>query len=146
IDGWKRTYLLNLSPTYYESDNFPLVIALHGTGGSAIQCERDYGLTRKADENGYVIVYPEGVPRPGPFAIRTWNAGRCCDYAQHQQVDDVKFIRTLLDEIVTKYKIDTDRVYVTGMSNRSEERRVGKECRTGRWPTHSTHKCIGRSG
>lgn len=117
IVGQERTYLLNLPDTYEEGDSFPLVVALHGTGGSAEQCERDYGLSTKADMLGYVIVYPEGIPRPGPFKIRTWNAGKCCDYSMEQGADDVKFIRTLIQGLTKKFKVDPDRVFVTGMSN-----------------------------
>lgn len=117
IDGWSRTYLLNLPPGYYENDKFPLVVALHGTGGSALQAERDYGLTLKAESSNYVIVYPEGVPRPGVFGIRTWNAGKCCDYAKDKQIDDVEFINTVIDRMISDFKVDPNRIYITGMSN-----------------------------
>ena len=117
LDGWERTYLLNLPPNYYQANDVPLVVALHGTGGSALQCERDYGLTEKAEEQGHAIVYPEGIPRPGPFRIRTWNAGRCCDYAMNYAVDDVGFITTLIDQLVRDYKINPAKIYLTGMSN-----------------------------
>jgi|GEM_PF-2748017 len=70
----------------------------------ALQCERDYGLTAKAIETNWVIVYPEGVPRPGPFEIRTWKAGTCCDYAVANNVDDVGFIRLVIGEMVRTYK------------------------------------------
>lgn len=118
VDGRNRTFVLNLPPTYYESDtSLPLVIALHGTGGSAMQVERDYGFTGKANAGNFIIVYPEGVRSSGLLGLRTWNAGTCCDFAMYQQIDDVKYIRTLLDNLMTRYRINTKRVYVTGMSN-----------------------------
>ncbi len=118
VDGRARTYLLNLPPAYYESDTtLPLVIGLHGTGGSAIQFERDYGFTDKANSVGFIAVYPEGVRSTGILGLRTWNAGTCCDFALEQGIDDVKYIRTLLDKLVTSYKINPKMVYVTGMSN-----------------------------
>jgi len=118
VDGRERFYLLNLPPGYYESDTtLPLVIGLHGTGGSATQFERDYGFTDKAKQAGFIIVYPEGVRSAGILKLRTWNAGTCCDFAMEQGIDDVKYIRTLLDKLVTSYKINPKRVYVTGMSN-----------------------------
>lgn len=117
IDGRHRTYLLNLPSIYEKGDAFPVVVALHGTGGSAEQCERDYGLTTKADKLGYIIVYPEGTPRPGPLGIRTWNAGECCDYSSIQDINDVKFIDVLLTGLSKEFKVDRDRIFVTGMSN-----------------------------
>lgn len=118
IDGRDRLYLLNLPPAYYESDTtLPLVIGLHGTGGSAVQFERDYSFTDKANNAGFTVVYPEGVRSTGILGLRTWNAGTCCDFAKEQNIDDVKYIRTLLDKLVTSYKINPKKVFVAGMSN-----------------------------
>lgn len=118
VDRLSRTYTLALPPQYYETDTtFPLVLGLHGTGGSANQFERDYGLTAKANREGFIAVYPEGVRSDGPLGIRTWNAGECCDYAMQRNIDDVKFISTLIDELIAKYKINPRRIYATGMSN-----------------------------
>ncbi|MCG6191178.1 extracellular catalytic domain type 1 short-chain-length polyhydroxyalkanoate depolymerase [Maribellus maritimus] len=117
IERKARTYLLNLPPNYYESRNFPLVIALHGTGGDAYQFENDYGFTKTANDNQFVVVYPEGVRSDGILGVRTWNAGTCCDYAMENNIDDVEFIKELIDRLESKYKIDSKRIYVTGMSN-----------------------------
>ncbi len=118
VDGLSRTYVLALPPAYYDSDTtFALVLGLHGTGGSGNQFERDYGLTAKANREGFIVVYPEGVRSDGPLGIRTWNAGECCDYAMQKNIDDVKFIRVLIDQLAGRYKIDPGRIYATGMSN-----------------------------
>ncbi|HEX3006582.1 MAG TPA: PHB depolymerase family esterase [Bacteroidales bacterium] len=117
VDGIQRYYLLNLPPNYYQQDTFPLVIVLHGAGGSALQCEKDYKLTERANAENYVIVYPEGVRNDGVFGLRTWNAGSCCDFAAQRNVNDVGFISKLIDKLVADYKIDRKRIYVTGMSN-----------------------------
>src|SRR5262245_30837206 len=98
VDGRARTYLLNLPPRYYaDSSKFSLVLALHGAGGKASQFEQDYGFTDKANDAGFIVVYPEGVQSNGVLGLRTWNAGTCCDYALENHVDDVKFIRGLID-------------------------------------------------
>jgi polyhydroxybutyrate depolymerase len=118
VDGRNRTFLLNLPPGYYESDTtLPLVIGLHGTGGSAAQFDHDYGFTTKANNNNFIIVYPEGVRSTGILGLRTWNAGTCCDFALEQQINDVKYIGALLDNLLSRYRINAKRVYITGMSN-----------------------------
>lgn len=118
VDGRQRTYLLNLPPGYYSgSEDFALVIAMHGTGGSASQFEADYKFTQKANNEQFIVVYPEGTKSDGFLGIRTWNAGYCCDYSAVHNIDDVKFISTLIDFLSRNYKIDTRRVYATGMSN-----------------------------
>lgn len=109
--------MLNLPPHYYDTSNIPLVIALHGLGGSASQCERDYGITGKGNDAGFIVAYPEGVRNDGVLGLRIWNAGTCCQYARNNNIDDVHFISTLIDTLLAKYKIDAKRVYVTGMSN-----------------------------
>lgn len=118
VDGLNRSYLLNLPPNYNESTDFALVIGLHGGGGNALQMEKNYFLTEKANQAKFAIVYPEGVKSDGILGLRTWNAGTCCDYAVEKQIDDVKFINQLIDYILEKYpKISPKKVYATGMSN-----------------------------
>jgi polyhydroxybutyrate depolymerase len=117
VDGYQRTYLLNLPPDYNNNTPLPLVIALHGTAGSALQMERDYKLTTKSNNAGFIVVYPEGVPSNGRLGVRTWNAGSCCDFAMEQNINDVKFIRQLIEKVAVTYKIDPKKIYATGMSN-----------------------------
>src|SRR4051812_26203424 len=117
LDGYERSYLLNLPPTYNDSSNFSLVIALHGLAGSANQMEQDYGLTTKSNSAGFIVVYPEGVRSDGFLGIRTWNAGTCCDFAMQHNIDDVHFIRQLIQKLTSTYKINPKKIYVTGMSN-----------------------------
>lgn len=121
IDGITRSYTIKLPSDYYQNDNTrPLVIGLHGTGGNAAQFESTYGLAQKGDQEGFITVYPDGVEKQdglGLLEIRTWNAGSCCDYAMYTNVDDVKFISTLIDHISNRFNVNAKKVYVTGMSN-----------------------------
>ncbi|WP_153796024.1 alpha/beta hydrolase family esterase [Foetidibacter luteolus] len=121
IDGIRRTYIVKLPENYYETDSVrPLVIGLHGTGGNAGQFEKAYGFEQKGNEEGFITVYPDGVEkqdRAGLLNIRTWNAGSCCDYAMYTNVNDVKFISSLIDNIGHRFKVNRKKVYVAGMSN-----------------------------
>lgn len=110
-----RYYLQHLPPTYNPVTPSALILALHGGLGSGPQLENQSGLSAKADQENYVVVYPEGVV--GNFGIRTWNAGGCCGYALDNNVDDVGFIDQLLDTLIEHLSIDTNRIFVTGMSN-----------------------------
>jgi len=115
----QRFYIVKLPKAYYEdpSRKFPVVLALHGTGGSAAQMESTSELNVRADQSDFIVVYPEGVRSDGVLGIRSWNAGNCCDYAMRENVDDVGFIARLLDHLTTTFKVDERCVYVTGMSN-----------------------------
>jgi polyhydroxybutyrate depolymerase len=93
-----------------------LIIALHGGFGSATNLEEQSGLSKKADAEKFIVVYPEGI-KSIPLGIRTWNAGWCCGYASNVNSDDIGFIAALLDSLENHVNIDTDRIYATGMSN-----------------------------
>lgn len=116
-DGVDRTYVVRTPGGLAKHDTrVPLVLVLHGGGGNAGNAERMTGFTAKAEEEGFIVVYPEGT---GRFRKRhlTWNAGHCCGKAMKDGVDDVGFIRALIDKLVVDYPIDPNRIYVTGMSN-----------------------------
>ncbi|SFC67153.1 extracellular catalytic domain type 1 short-chain-length polyhydroxyalkanoate depolymerase [Spirosoma endophyticum] len=118
-DGQTRIYWIHLPPAYKKNgSSLPLVIALHGGGGSGQQFESQSKLSEKADQEGFVVVYPDGLQNPGVLHLRTWNAGACCgQVASTQEADDVGFISKLIYKLTTTYQIDEKRVYATGHSN-----------------------------
>ncbi len=111
----ERTYLVHVPPKYDGSKPVPIVLVFHGGASNAEQMVRFCGLNEKADEAGFLAIYPSGSGRlPGAL---TWNGGNCCGYAAAQNIDDVAFVRGILDDLATAAKIDAKRVYATGMSN-----------------------------
>lgn len=115
VGGLERTYTLRLPGAYDGTTLMPLVIAMHGGFGSGTQLEGQSQLTVKADQENFLVVYPDGVA--STIGIRTWNAGWCCGYAVNNNIDDVGFIDALIDSLADDHAIDTMRVYATGMSN-----------------------------
>jgi polyhydroxybutyrate depolymerase len=117
-DGFMRTFRVHLPSGYYEAtNNLPLVLALHGGGGSAEQFEAQSELNEKSDTENFIVVYPEGRENPN-LPIKTWNAGKCCGQnASTRNTDDVGFIAKLIDHMVSEYKTDSKKVYATGHSN-----------------------------
>jgi polyhydroxybutyrate depolymerase len=97
----------------------PLVLVLHGGGGNAANAEAMTGFTAKAREEGFIVVYPEGTGRAGRRGqhLLTWNAGHCCGSAMTSGVDDVSFIRSLIEQLQRDLPVDPQRIYVTGLSN-----------------------------
>lgn len=115
VGALQRTYTVRLPSTYDGVTPLPLVIAMHGGFGSGAQLENQSLLTATAEQEGFIVVYPDGVPNP--LGIRTWNAGGCCGYSMNNNIDDAGFISALLDTLFSELAIDTVRVYATGMSN-----------------------------
>jgi polyhydroxybutyrate depolymerase len=116
-DGRQRTALVHVpDKVAAESKPVPVVLNLHGGGGSA-RAHRDYvRMDALADREGFVVVYPNGTGRLEDRLL-TWNAGLCCGYAAAEGVDDVGFMRVLLGAVAARVPIDTARVYATGLSN-----------------------------
>lgn len=92
-----------------------LVLSLHGGGGNAYRHEETVRLAPKADAAGFLLVTPQGSGRRRD--ILTWNAGNCCGYARNAAVDDVGFVRALIDAVSAEVCVDPKRVYATGFSN-----------------------------
>ena len=116
--GLQRKYIVYAPSSYDQKQGFPLVIAIHGGGGSAEGSIDYFELTQKAEEENFMIAYPQG------YAIQvlgknfgSWNGGNCCGPALKKNVDDVGFIRKMILKIEKDYNIDAKRIYVTGMSN-----------------------------
>jgi polyhydroxybutyrate depolymerase len=114
VNGLTRTYLIRIPAVYDKNKSSPLLIVLHGGGGSG---EKMLKLTKGAfnglsDKDGFVVIYPDGIENH-------WNDGRKeVKYRTHtENIDDVAFISALIDYLVTESNIDTKRVYATGISN-----------------------------
>jgi polyhydroxybutyrate depolymerase len=115
VDERERAYLVHVPKSYDEAKPTPVVLAFHGGGSHAEQMVRFCGLNGKADEAGFIAVYPSGTGRLP--RMLTFNGGNCCGYAMRNEVDDVAFVRALLDDLATVANVDPKRVYATGMSN-----------------------------
>ncbi len=116
-DGRTRTYRLHV-PAELPDRPVPLLVALHGGTGSGAQFERSSGFDAQADARQMIVVYPDGVGSgPDETELRTWNSGLCCGASMRKQVDDVEFVRELLDTIEQQYSIDPTHVFAAGHSN-----------------------------
>ncbi len=114
--GRRRTYVLHLPPAHDGRTPLPLVVVLHGGGGNAGNAIALTGFSDLADRDAFAVVYPNGTGRLEDRLL-TWNSGNCCGYALEHQVDDVGFLRALLQTLEAGAGVDPRRVYVTGISN-----------------------------
>jgi polyhydroxybutyrate depolymerase len=114
VGGLKRTYHVQVPAGHDPTKPAPVVLALHGATMNGPLMAWFSGLNHKADEAGFLAVYPNGTGSRWSFF---WNAGNCCGAAVQTRVDDVAFIRALLDDLAGAYRVDLRRVFVTGMSN-----------------------------
>lgn len=107
-DGTKRRYAVHAPPGYKPEDRLPVVVALHYNPGDAKGMKALTGLDATADEEGFLVVYPEATD----FGF---NALDCCG-----SEDDVGFVEAVVATMVEDWNADPARVYATGMSNGAE--------------------------
>jgi len=134
VGGAERSSLIHLPPGYDTMKPLPLVIMLHGMGGTAANAMRETGWSGKANAEGFIVAYPEGMrPDPAkPPSLRNnapgWNDGSGRFYSAEQKVDDVAFIRASIEKLSANYAIDQRRIFAPGFSNgASMAFRVGAE-------------------
>jgi polyhydroxybutyrate depolymerase len=111
-----RSYIMYIPASVDRTQAAPLVVALHGGTGNAQIMVASSGFDQVADDNGFIIAYPNGAGHLEDKLL-TWNGGACCGYAQRNNVDDVGFIRVMIADIQTVAAIDPKQIYATGMSN-----------------------------
>jgi len=92
----------------------PLLFVLHGSlqGIEDIRRYSAYEFERLADEQGFIVVYPQGFER-------NWNdCRRRADYpARVQNVDDVGLIAALIRRFASDHGADARRAFLAGYSN-----------------------------
>lgn len=91
----------------------PVLLVLHGGGGSALDTAGKSGYDALADRDGFLTIYPEGVNG-------NWNDGRgtvSMTGVDVTMIDDVGFLRKVLDHATANLKGDPQRCYSTGVSN-----------------------------
>lgn len=109
-----REFKIYLPQAYIDNPSVevPLVLNLHGYGSENWQQEF-YGDFRPiADVDNFIICHPNGTF--DATGTRFWNVGL---FAASSSVDDVGFLSALIDTISTRYSIDDQKVFSTGMSN-----------------------------
>ncbi|MEL6809730.1 MAG: PHB depolymerase family esterase [Bacteroidota bacterium] len=114
-EGRLRTYWVHLPKDYTPQNNYPLVLALHGGGGTAKRFNRSTRsrFNELADEENFVLVYPQGVKK-------SWNDNRKRDTlgaARKLDIDDVGFIEKMIAALETDYSINSNAIFSCGISN-----------------------------
>lgn len=111
----KRHYVVHLPKGHDGKKQLPLVLVFHGGMGRPDGVRTQSHMNEVADKFGFMVVYPEGT---GITRLLTFNAGTCCGFAVRERVDDVGFVRHLVEEELPKhYRVDSQRIYATGISN-----------------------------
>ncbi len=106
IDGTERAYRI-LEPTDDGAALRPLVLALHGGGGSAKGLSKSDQFARLTEQHGAVVIFADGIDG-------TWNVARLPRAnGEIPTWDDLTFLSRLIDRAVADHRVDPDRVLVS---------------------------------
>ncbi len=114
--GRDRRYHLHVPPHQRTADALPLLVVLHGGGGSGEHVREVTRLDELGVEAGFVVAFPDGTGRL-PRRLLTWNAGGIDVWASRNDIDDVGFLRAVVADVQQRLPIDPRRVFVAGHSN-----------------------------
>jgi polyhydroxybutyrate depolymerase len=115
-----RTYVIERLHPDQAASRLPIIVHLHGLGtlvSERVPPRYDIPFTAEPGMMPVLVVHPQGVDRqwdPVPGRIKT---GQRLAGTDGEQVDDIAFLRTLIDHVVAVENGDATRVYVAGVSS-----------------------------
>jgi polyhydroxybutyrate depolymerase len=118
LPGGNRSLLLYLPATLPAKRPAPLVLLLHGSGGTGREVLAHSQLAQTADRNGFIVAAPDGgIPMGKGFV---WNipgvpalGGRL---PSASDADDVAFLGQVVDALVAGRCAASGQVFATGIS------------------------------
>lgn len=110
VDGTERRFIVHVPTAYDHQTAIPVVFAFHGYTNTPQQQEQWSMMSAKAEEAGFILVYPYGSGIPSG-----WNGGDCC--LPLSPPDDVAFVEAMIDWLEDQLCVDPARIYATGFSN-----------------------------
>ena len=107
VAGTPRDALVHLPAGWDGTTAVPLVLSFHGLGSNADQQMSNDKFSALADQNGFIVAYPNAGGELGNLGA-AWKL--------QSDDDDAPFVNALLDTLEQKVCIDPARVYATGLS------------------------------
>ena len=110
VGGRARRFTMRLPPSV--NGEIALVLVLHGNHPDASgHLMRDWTtFDKQADARGFAVAYPDGYGG-------CWADGRGVTTADEAGIDDVAFLRTIIDWSAERHRTWPDRTVVAGISN-----------------------------
>lgn len=115
-EGFTRCWYEYVPKSCTGNEPRPLVVVMHGRGGTADTFFDISGMSCVAEARGFIAVFPQaGVYQQKPGGLRNvllWDG-----IYDGKPVDDVQFIRSLVADVGNRIQIDNSRVYACGQSS-----------------------------
>lgn len=108
-----RPYKLYVPPTYSATTPVPLLVALHGCSQDPDNFAAGTHFNALADIYNFLVLYPQQTG--------TANLNRCWNWFlpenQERGRGEPAIIAAMIDEIRSRYNVDSNRIFITGLSS-----------------------------
>jgi polyhydroxybutyrate depolymerase len=102
--GWERSYRMFVPAKYDGRTPLPIVLDLHGSGGTAAGQARTSGFEDVAAREGFIVASLQA------------DGGRWNVPVRENRPDDVAYVGDVIDDVAAQVCADKTRVYATGFS------------------------------
>lgn len=116
IDGRERRYLLHVPENYDQSKPLPLLVMLHGRGGSGEEFARRTHMNERADKEGFAVVYPDATKWFGRKDLSAWDAANGL-VPPGSRANDLEFLRNVIEQSQEQLNVDSKRIHMIGHSS-----------------------------
>lgn len=107
-----RNYSLWVPSTYDKRKTTPLVMMLHGCMQNAENLAAISGMNLVADQNNFLVVYPEQTKEANP--LRCWNWFDTKN--QTRDEGEPALLAAVVEKVRSSHNVDVRRMYVAGIS------------------------------
>jgi polyhydroxybutyrate depolymerase len=106
--GGTRGYSLHVPAGWNGTDALPVLLVFHGVPRGNMRAVT--GFDAIADERGFAVVYPQSD-------AQDWAVGcAACTNAARGEIDDVRFVEDVLDDLAGTIPVNARRVWAAGFS------------------------------
>ena len=103
-------------PSGYDGQSsVPLVILLHGYTWTGSQQENWMKFQPLAETRNFLYCYPDSFV--DPVGDQFWTGTDACCDQWNANIDDVGFLRAIIEEVGRQFAVDQKRIYLVGHSN-----------------------------
>lgn len=128
VDDKLREFIVVKPSGEVPNGGYPVVFMFHGTSGNGNEFYNISGWKEKGQLEKFITVFPTSLkycilnfPNNNPALLTRWVTGDLiqdqCPNLNQVFKDDIKFVRMMLDDISSNYKINNKKVFAAGFSN-----------------------------
>lgn len=116
FEGMQRLWYEYVPKSCTPDRKWPLVVVMHGRGGTAESFFDISSMSLVAEARKFIAVFPQaGIHQQKPGGLKNvlyWNGSY-----EGKTINDVGFIRSIVEEVAGRHPVDRGRIYACGQSS-----------------------------